>query len=74
MFCCQLIKKGGPMLYCIYVDSGVVVMLCLFALAPANLLIAAAAFMYFLMHQWTMTFLYKPRFDHGRNRFPSVSI
>jgi hypothetical protein len=61
------------MLYRIYVNSGVVVMLCLFALAPANLLIAAAAFMYFLfcvpMLQWTMTFLYKPRFDLGRKRF-----
>jgi hypothetical protein len=64
---------GGPVPYRIYVNSGVV-MLCLFVLAPASPLIAAAAFMYFLfcvpMLQWTMIFLYKPRFDLGRKRFP----
>ena len=64
---------GGPVPYRIYVDSGVV-MLCLFALAPASPLIAIAAFMYFLfcvpMLRWTMIFLYKPRFDLGGKRFP----
>jgi len=65
--------SGGPVPYRIYVDSGVV-MLCLFALAPASPLIAAAAFSYFLfcvpMLRWTMIFLYKPRFDLGGARFP----
>jgi hypothetical protein len=49
-------------------------MLCLFALAPASPLVAAAAFFYFLfcvpMLRWTMIFLYKPKFDIGGKRFP----
>jgi hypothetical protein len=57
------------------VDSSVV-MLCLFALAPASPLIAAAAFCYFLictpMLRWTMIFLYKPKFDMGGYRFKFI--
>jgi hypothetical protein len=57
------------------VDSGVV-MLCLFALAPASPLIAPAAFVYFLLCtpllRWTMIFLYRPKFDIGGGRFPFI--
>ena len=66
---------GAPVPYRIYVDSGVV-MLCVFALAPASPLIAPAAFVYFLfctpLLRWTMIFLYKPRFDMGGSRFPFI--
>lgn len=65
--------SGGPVPYRIYVDSGVV-MLCLFALAPASPLISFAAFVYFLVCvpilRWTSIFLYRPRFDIGGKRFP----
>ncbi|KAG7368157.1 protein of unknown function DUF221-domain containing protein [Nitzschia inconspicua] len=65
--------SGGPVPYRIYVDSGVV-MLCLFALAPASPLISFAAFFYFLVCvpilRWTAIFLYKPKFDIGGKRFP----
>ena len=71
----SLSGAGAPVPYRIYVDSGVV-MLCLFALAPASPLIAAAAFIYFLfcapLLRWTMIFLYKPRFDIGGQRFPFI--
>ena len=66
---------GGPVPYRIYVDSGVV-MLCVFALAPASPLIAAAGFVYFLfctpLFRWTLIFLYKPKFDIGGQRFPFI--
>ena len=66
---------GPPIPYRIYVDSGVV-LLCLFALAPASPLIAPAACMYFLISlpllRWTMIFLYKPKFDVGGGRFPFI--
>lgn len=67
--------SGGPVPYRIYIDSGVV-MLCLFALAPASPLIAMASFMYFLVCvpvlRWTMIFLYKPKYDIGGKRFPFI--
>jgi hypothetical protein len=51
-------------------------MLCVFALAPASPLIAAAALVYFLfctpLLRWTMIFLYKPKFDIGGQRFPFI--
>ena len=66
---------GGPVPYRIYVDSGVV-MLCLFALAPASPLIAPAAMVYFFLSspilRWTHIFLYKPKFDTGGQRFPFI--
>ena len=66
---------GAPVPYRIYVDSGVV-MLCLFALAPASPLIAPAAMLYFFLCtpllRWTMIFLYKPKFDIGGQRFPFI--
>jgi len=66
---------GAPVPYRIYVDSGVV-MLCLFALAPASPLIAPAAMLYFFfctpLLRWTMIFLYKPKFDIGGQRFPFI--
>eukprot|EP00934_Nitzschia_sp_Nitz4_P000795 Nitzschia sp. Nitz4//scaffold32_size149145//19447//26119//NITZ4_002866-RA/size149145-augustus-gene-0.25-mRNA-1//1//CDS//3329548030//795//frame0 len=66
---------GGPVPYRIYVDSGVV-MFCVFALAPASPLIAAAAFCYFFfctpLLRWTLIFLYKPKFDIGGGRFPII--
>ena len=72
-FSCRIVGAGSPVPYRIYVDSGVV-MLCLFALAPASPLIAVAAFAYFLfctpLLRWTMIFLYKPKFDIGGQRFP----
>ena len=56
-------------------DSGVV-MLCVFALAPASPLIAPTAFCYYLfcapMLRWTMIFLYRPKFDIGGGRFPFI--
>mmetsp|Transcript_10248 Transcript_10248/g.24562 ORF Transcript_10248/g.24562 Transcript_10248/m.24562 type:complete len:475 (+) Transcript_10248:98-1522(+) len=77
--CCQRAVRGGgagpPIPYRIYVDSGVV-LLCLFALAPASPLIAPAACLYFLLClpllRWTMIFLYKPKFDVGGGRFPFI--
>eukprot|EP00529_Nitzschia_sp_RCC80_P002476 CAMPEP_0113497048 /NCGR_PEP_ID=MMETSP0014_2-20120614/30432_1 /TAXON_ID=2857 /ORGANISM="Nitzschia sp." /LENGTH=1750 /DNA_ID=CAMNT_0000390981 /DNA_START=222 /DNA_END=5474 /DNA_ORIENTATION=+ /assembly_acc=CAM_ASM_000159 len=67
--------SGGPVPYRLYVDSGVV-MLCMFALAPASPLISAASFFYFLfclpMLRWTMIFQYRPRFDLGGKRFPFI--
>ena len=66
---------GGPVPYRIYVDSGVV-MLCVFALAPASPLIAASALTYFVfcapMLRWTLIFLYRPKFDIGGGRFPFI--
>ena len=66
---------GGPVPYRIYVDSGVV-MLCVFALAPASPLIAASALAYFVfcipMLRWTLIFLYRPKFDIGGGRFPFI--
>jgi hypothetical protein len=66
---------GGPVPYRIYVDSGVV-MLCVFALAPASPLIAASALAYFVfctpMLRWTLIFLYRPKFDLGGGRFPFI--
>jgi hypothetical protein len=65
--------SGGPVPYRIYIDSSVV-MLCLFALAPASPLISVAAFTYFVVCvpilRWSSIFLYKPRFDTGGKRFP----
>jgi hypothetical protein len=77
--CCSRSVRGGgsgpPVPYRIYIDSGVV-MLCLFALAPASPLIAPAAFLYYLfctpLLRWTMIFLYKPKFDVGGQRFPFI--
>lgn len=66
---------GGPVPYRLYVDSGVV-MLCVFALAPASPLIAASALAYFVfctpMLRWTLIFLYRPKFDLGGGRFPFI--
>jgi len=66
---------GGPVPYRIYVDSGVV-MLCVFALAPASPLIAASALAYFVvftpMLRWTLIFLYRPKYDLGGGRFPFI--
>ena len=71
----NLSGSGGPVPYRIYVDSGVV-MLCLFALAPASPLISGAAFFYFLFSvpllRWTMIFQYRPKFDMGGSRFPFI--
>jgi len=67
--------SGGPLPYRIYVDSAVV-MLCLFALAPASPLIAIAAFFYFVfcipILRWVLLFLHKPKFDIGGLRFPFI--
>lgn len=66
---------GPPIPYRIYVDSGVV-LLCLFAIAPASPLVAPAACLYFLLAlpllRWTHIFLYKPKFDVGGGRFPFI--
>jgi hypothetical protein len=66
-FCARAVQgggSGGPIPYRIYVDSGVV-MLCLFALAPASPLIAIAAFFYFVfcipILRWVLLFLHKPK-------------
>lgn len=66
--CCARAVQGGgsegPIPYRIYVDSGVV-MLCLFALAPASPLIAIAAFFYFVfcipILRWVIIFLHNPK-------------
>lgn len=67
--------SGGPIPYRIYVDSAVV-MLCLFALAPASPLIAIAVFFYFVfcipILRWVLLFLHKPKFDIGGLRFPFI--
>ncbi|CAB9500392.1 DUF221 domain-containing protein [Seminavis robusta] len=75
--CCARAVKGGgpggPLPFRVYVDSGVV-LLCLFALAPAAPLVAPFAFLYFLlstpMLRRNVIFMYRPRFDAGGVRFP----
>lgn len=67
--------SSGPVPYRIYVDSSVV-MLCVFALAPASPLIAPAAFVYFLfcipLLRWTAIFVYRPKFDMGGSRYSFI--
>jgi hypothetical protein len=67
--CARVLRGGGPggqLPYRVYVDSGVV-LLCLFALAPAAPLVAPAAFSYFLlatpMLRRNVIFVYRPRYS-----------
>ena len=66
---------GGPVPFRIYVDSGMV-LLCLFALAPASPLVAPFAFMYFListpMLRRNVIYIYRPKFDGGGIRWPFI--
>jgi hypothetical protein len=66
---------GGPLPFRIYVDS-CMVLLCLFALAPASPLVAPFAFLYFLvstpMLRRNVIYLYRPKFDGGGIRWPFI--
>jgi len=74
----RVLKGGGPgtqVPYRIYVNLGYV-FACLVALAPVCPLIGIYGMFYFIMFspmlRWLLVFVYRPRWDGGGDKFPTL--